>query len=61
MNAGQRAQAPVTVAYRLDVPAWCPPMGEVIDGVVYPLDGQPPPAVPHSWGDLGWLYGPPVP
>jgi hypothetical protein len=32
--------------------------GIVIDGVVYPLAGEPPIAVTHGWGDLTWLYRP---
>jgi hypothetical protein len=32
--------------------------GVVIDGVVYPLAGEPPIAVTHGWGDLTWLYRP---
>jgi len=32
--------------------------GVVIDGGVYPLAGQPPPAQSHGWGDLSWLYSP---
>jgi hypothetical protein len=31
------------------------PSGIVIDGAVYPLEGQPPIAVSHGWGDLTWL------
>lgn len=30
------------------------PSGVVIDGAVYPLDGQPPKANQGSWGDIGW-------
>ena len=32
--------------------------GIVIDGVVTPLQGEPPIAVTHGWGDLTWLYRP---
>jgi hypothetical protein len=32
--------------------------GVVIDGVVYPLQGEPPIAVSHGWGDLTWLHRP---
>jgi hypothetical protein len=32
--------------------------GVVIDGVPYPLAGEPPIAVTHGWGDLRWLYRP---
>jgi hypothetical protein len=28
--------------------------GVVIDGVVYPLEGEPPVAVSKGWGDMGW-------
>jgi hypothetical protein len=45
---GQTATVPV-------VPDLVPPLGVVIDGVVYALDGQPPMAVSHGWGDLSWL------
>jgi hypothetical protein len=34
------------------------PAGIVIDGAVYPLDGQPPVAASHGWGDMGWLWSP---
>lgn len=30
-----------------------------IDGVNYPLGGQPPVAVSHGWGDLSFLADPP--
>ena len=30
--------------------------GIKIDGVEYPLDGQPPVAVSHGWGNLSWWY-----
>jgi hypothetical protein len=32
--------------------------GVVIDGAIYPLQGEPPRAVSHGWGDLRWLYQP---
>ena len=32
------------------------PSGVVIDGAVYPLEGQPPIAVSHGWGDLSFLF-----
>lgn len=28
--------------------------GITIDGVVYPLDGQPPVVVSRGWGDMSW-------
>jgi hypothetical protein len=31
------------------------PSGIVVDGAVYPLEGQPPVARSHGWGDLSWL------
>jgi hypothetical protein len=34
------------------------PTGIVVDGVVYPLAGQPPVAVSHGWGNLAFLYLP---
>jgi hypothetical protein len=36
----------------------CASAGVVIDGVVTPLQGEPPVAVTHGWGDLTWLYRP---
>lgn len=30
------------------------PSGVTIDGVVYPLDGQPPVAASRGWGDMNW-------
>jgi hypothetical protein len=40
------------------------PAGIVIDGAVYGLDGQPPPARGGTWGDMGWamrdLLGRPI-
>lgn len=32
--------------------------GVVIDGAVYQLDGQPPLAVSHGWGNLSFMYWP---
>lgn len=29
--------------------------GLVIDGAVYALEGEPPVAASHGWGDLAWL------
>ena len=40
-------------------PWWIPEQpvyGIVIDRVVYPLQGQPAPAVTHGWGNLSFLY-----
>ena len=34
------------------------PAGYVIDGVPYPLDGQPPTAKLGNWGNIGWLMLP---
>ena len=31
------------------------PSGIVVDGAVYPLEGQPPVATTHGWGNLSWL------
>ncbi len=31
-------------------------MGIVVDGAVYPLDGQPPAAVTHGWGNLAFMF-----
>jgi hypothetical protein len=31
------------------------PSGYVIDGAVYGLEGQPPPATSKGWGNLSWL------
>ena len=31
------------------------PSGISVDGVVYPLAGQPPVARSHGWGYMGWL------
>jgi len=33
-----------------------PSSGILIDGILYPLGGQPPVAHGGTWGDLGWLY-----
>jgi hypothetical protein len=32
--------------------------GVVIDGVPYPLQGEPPIAASHGWGDMSWWYRP---
>jgi hypothetical protein len=31
------------------------PSGALVDGAVYPLDGQPPVAQGGNWGDMSWL------
>jgi hypothetical protein len=32
------------------------PAGVVIDGVTNSLEGEPPRAVSHGWGDMSWWY-----
>lgn len=32
------------------------PQGALIDGAVYPLDGQPPIAQGGNWGDMSWMW-----
>jgi hypothetical protein len=32
------------------------PSGVLIDGAIYALQGQPPVAVSHGWGNLSFLY-----
>jgi hypothetical protein len=32
--------------------------GVLLDGGVYPLDGQPPTARTNGWGDLSWRLSP---
>lgn len=32
--------------------------GVVIDGVPYPLQGEPPTARSRGWGDMSWWYRP---
>ena len=29
-----------------------------VDGYIAPLQGEPPPAQTHGWGDLSWLTAP---
>jgi hypothetical protein len=33
-----------------------PLSGVLVDGAVYPLEGEPPPARMGSWGDMSWWY-----
>jgi hypothetical protein len=35
-------------------PEDCTPSGIIIDGAWYALGGQPPIAVSHGWGLIGW-------
>ena len=32
------------------------PTGFVLDGAIYALDGQPPPAVSRGWGTPPWMW-----
>lgn len=34
----------------------CPPNGVLIDGILHPLEGQPPVAHGGTWGNLSFLY-----
>lgn len=29
-----------------------------VDGYAVPLEGEPPIATSHGWGNLGWMYAP---
>jgi hypothetical protein len=53
--ARSKGKSSMSATVPVAAPSWAPPLGVVIDGVVYPLEGQPPVAVSHGWGDLSWL------
>jgi hypothetical protein len=34
------------------------PSGITVDGIIYALEGQPPAARSHGWGNVSWAYPP---